>query len=257
MFRAIAQQYTCPGALRQTAGGPFRSSGDAAAVAAGTRQLHQPRALRRPVGAHPCALVRPPSRPFPFARLAVAALGAAHPRVPEGLGALLAMDASFVTKSGDETWGTGWFWSGMARAARWGLEVTLLAAVDVEEGGAYPLCARQSPGAVRSRRQACGDRHRSGNGRHCGPGPAGEEAVEAGAKEILGARWVAVDGGYSNRPFVEGVRKLGPAYGGSAAQGRGPALPLTPAPTNGGPVARSSSTAASTAATRRAWPAPP
>ena len=48
------------------------------------------------------------------------------------------MDTSFVTKSGRETWGTGWFWSGMARAAFWGLEVTLLAAVDVEEGGTYP-----------------------------------------------------------------------------------------------------------------------
>ena len=81
------------------------------------------------------------ARPFPFACLAVAALGAVHPRVPEGLGALLVLDASFVPKSGRGTWGTGWFWSGMARAVRWGLEVTLLAAVDVEEGGAYPLCA--------------------------------------------------------------------------------------------------------------------
>ena len=147
------------------------------------------------------------ARPFPFARLAVAALGAAHPRVPEGLGALLAMDASFVTKSGDETWGTGWFWSGMARAARWGLEVTLLAAVDVEEGGAYPLCARQSPGAVRSRRQACG----ADTGRETAHDAALAllgEAVAAGARETLGARWVAVDGGYASRPFVEGVRAL-------------------------------------------------
>ena len=85
--------------------------------------------------------------------------------------------------------------------------VTLLAAVDVEEGGAYPLCARQSPGAVRSRRQACG----TDTGRETAGEVALallEEAVAAGAREILGARWVAVDGGYSNRPFVEGVRKL-------------------------------------------------
>ena len=34
------------------------------------------------------------------------------------------------------------------------------------------------------------------------------EAVAAGAKAILGARWVAVDGGYARRPFVEGVRAL-------------------------------------------------
>ena len=114
-------------------------------------------------------------------------------RIRGGLGTLLALDASFVAKSGDATWGTGWFWSGMARAARWGLEVTLLAAVDVEEGGAYPLGARQSPGAVRARRQTCG----ADTGRET----AGEtalallgEAVAPGAREILGARWVAVEG---------------------------------------------------------------
>ncbi|MYC62557.1 MAG: transposase [Caldilineaceae bacterium SB0661_bin_34] len=147
------------------------------------------------------------ARPFPFARLAVAALGALPPQVPEGLGELLAMDASFVAKSGDQTWGTGWFGSGMARAARWGLEVTLLAAVDVAEGGAYPLCARQSPGTVRSRRQACG----ADTGRETALDAALAllgEAVAAGAKETLGTRWVAVDGGYARRPFVEGVRQL-------------------------------------------------
>ncbi len=146
-------------------------------------------------------------RPFPFARLAVAALGARHPRVSEGLGELLAMDASFVTKSGDQTWGAGWFGSGMARAARWGLEVTLLAAVDVEEGGACPLCARQSPSAVRSRRDACG----ADTGRETALDAALAllaEAVAAGARETLGTRWVAVDGGYARRPFVEGVREL-------------------------------------------------
>ncbi|MYA03371.1 MAG: hypothetical protein F4Y37_01975 [Caldilineaceae bacterium SB0664_bin_22] len=40
------------------------------------------------------------ARPFPFARLAVAALGALHPRVSEGLGELLVLDTSFVSKSG-------------------------------------------------------------------------------------------------------------------------------------------------------------
>ena len=46
------------------------------------------------------------ARDFPFARLAVAALGAAH---PQPVGELLALDASFVPKSGNETWGLGWF----------------------------------------------------------------------------------------------------------------------------------------------------
>ncbi len=144
------------------------------------------------------------ARPFPFARLAVTALGAVHPRA---LWELLIVDASFVSKSGRGTWGTGWFWSGMARAVRWGLEVTLLAAVDVAEGGAYPLCARQSPGTVRARRQTCG----AATGRATTVDTALallREAVAAGARDILGARWVAADGGYSSRTFVEGVREL-------------------------------------------------
>lgn len=144
-------------------------------------------------------------RPFPFARLAVAALGALHPRVPEGLEALLVLDTSFVSKSGCGTWGTGWFWSGIARAVRWGLEVTRLAAVDGEEGGAYPLCARQSPGTVRSRRRTCG----AATGRETTVDTGLSllrEAVAAGAREMLKARWVAADGGYASRTFVEGVR---------------------------------------------------
>ena len=59
------------------------------------------------------------ARPFPFARLAVATLGAVHPRA---LGELLIVDASFVSKSGRGTWGTGWFRAGMDRTVRCGLE---------------------------------------------------------------------------------------------------------------------------------------
>ena len=83
-----------------------------------------------------------------------------------------------------------------------GPRVTLLAAVDVAEGGTHPLCARQSPGAVRSRRQACGSATDAAL-------TLLEEVVDAGAGEILDARWVAVDGGYASRTFVEGVQELG------------------------------------------------
>ena len=133
----------------------------------------------------------------------MAALGATR---PQPVGELLALDAIFVPKSGDRTWGLGWFGSGMARAARRGLEVSLLAAVDTEEGGTYPLCARQSPGTTPSRRQTCG----AATGR--------ETTVDAGltllretldAGEILRVRWVAADGGYSTQTFVERVRGLG------------------------------------------------
>ncbi|MYD91586.1 MAG: hypothetical protein F4Y08_14860 [Caldilineaceae bacterium SB0662_bin_9] len=147
------------------------------------------------------------ARPFPFARLAVAELGALHPRVPEGLGELLALDASFVAKSGDKTWGMGWFWSGMARAARWALEVTLLTAVDVEEGGALRP-------AIPGHRPACGADTGQETALDAALALLGE-AVAAGAREILGAL-----GGRGGRA------PTGPAHGGPPAQGRGPALPL-------------------------------
>ena len=35
------------------------------------------------------------------------------------------------------------------------------------------------------------------------------EALAAGARDVLQARWVAADGDYATRTFVEGVRALG------------------------------------------------
>ena len=187
------------------------------------------------------------ARDFPFARLAVAALGAAH---PQPVGELLALDASFVPKSGDKTWGLGWFWSGMARAARRGLEVSLLAAVDADEGGTYPLCARQSPGAVQSRREACG----TATGRETTV-DAGlallREALDAGAGEILRVRWVAADGGPAPRPSWRGYGSWACTRWDGCARTRSCAS-ATPDPTNGARAASGSSTAASTAATWRA-----
>ena len=99
---------------------------------------------------HICALVR--------ATLPLRAPGRDHPGVvrPRPVGELLALDTSFVPKSRAQTWGLGWFWNSMARAARRDLEVSLLVAVGAEEGGAYLLGTRQSPGATQSHRGAYG-----------------------------------------------------------------------------------------------------
>ena len=135
----------------------------------------------------------------------------------------------------------------MARAVRWGMEVTLSAAVDVEEGGTYSLCARQSPDTVRARRQTCGVTMVRATTVEVGLSLL-REAVAA--KDRLGARWMAADGGYASRTFVEGVRALDLHAVGRLRKDAVLRFPYTGL-TNGDRAAAGSSTAA----TRRTWPA--
>ena len=143
------------------------------------------------------------ARPFPFARLGVASLGAVHPR---DRWELLALDASFVAKSGDQTWaraGFGAAWPAPPAGA-WRLRCwrrwTWRRAAPIPSVPGNP----RAPSGRAGRRAGptpVGRRPR------CGPGPAGRGSRGRGP-ETLGARWVAVDGGYARRPFVEGVRQL-------------------------------------------------
>ncbi len=57
---------------------------------------------------------------------------------------VLAMDATFVGKSGKHTPGLGRFWNGSEGRAEKGLEVSLAAVVNVETKTAYALEARQT-----------------------------------------------------------------------------------------------------------------
>ena len=79
--------------------------------------------------------------------------------------------------------------------------LALVAAVDPDEGGAFPLCARPSPGRAET------------DAEPTTPVAVAlallREAQAAGAGAALGVRWVVADGGYSSRPFVEGVQALG------------------------------------------------
>lgn len=58
---------------------------------------------------------------------------------------ILALDASYLPKSGRKTPGLGQFWSGSAQQALWGLEVSLLSVIDVEQRTAWHLDAIQTP----------------------------------------------------------------------------------------------------------------
>jgi len=49
----------------------------------------------------------------------------------------IAFDPSYISKSSKKTW--GWFWSGCANQAKWGLEIGGLAAIDIDNHIAFHL----------------------------------------------------------------------------------------------------------------------
>lgn len=58
----------------------------------------------------------------------------------------IAFDPSYISKSGKKTPGLGYFWSGVAGQAKWGLEISGLAAVDMDNHTAFHLEAVQTIG---------------------------------------------------------------------------------------------------------------
>ncbi|MCF7566864.1 hypothetical protein L3X37_00600 [Sabulilitoribacter arenilitoris] len=58
---------------------------------------------------------------------------------------VIAIDPSYVPKSGKTTNGLGYFWSGRASKAKWGLEVSGIAAIDIDNHTAFYIEAVQTP----------------------------------------------------------------------------------------------------------------
>lgn len=56
----------------------------------------------------------------------------------------IAFDPSYVNKTGKKTPGVGWYWSGCANRAKWGLEIGGLAAIDIDNHTAFHLEAVQT-----------------------------------------------------------------------------------------------------------------
>lgn len=62
----------------------------------------------------------------------------------------IAFDPSYVNKSGKATAGLGYFWSGVAGKTKWGLEVSGIAAIDIDNHTAFHLEAVQTPNNLES-----------------------------------------------------------------------------------------------------------
>jgi hypothetical protein len=57
----------------------------------------------------------------------------------------IAFDPSYISKSGKATCGVGYYWSGVAGKTKWGLEISGIAAIDIDNHTAFHLEAVQTP----------------------------------------------------------------------------------------------------------------
>jgi hypothetical protein len=58
---------------------------------------------------------------------------------------ILAVDCSFIPKSGKQTYGLDYFYNGSAAKAEKGLEISAMAVVDVTNNISYNLSVQQTP----------------------------------------------------------------------------------------------------------------
>jgi hypothetical protein len=111
----------------------------------------------------------------------------------------LAIDASFVPKSGKQTYGLDHFWNGSHSRTEKGLEISALAWLDITGHCAYCLSVEQTPptGAVTDQEATRIDLYL-------------DQLTRVVSTHDLGyLRYVVSDGYYSKQKFLGGVRGLG------------------------------------------------
>lgn len=143
-------------------------------------------------------------REVPWAALNVAAIRTVVPAHHEQV---LAFDPSFIPKSGKHTPGLGRFWnSGSARAER-GLEINVLAWIDVSANTAYAIQAAHTPPEPTPVAP-----------RTTGTAPAEDSRVDAYLAHVRRVipehglsplRYLTADGYFAKVKFVDGIQALG------------------------------------------------
>ena len=119
----------------------------------------------------------------------------------------IAIDPSYIPKSGKHTPGTGYFWSGCESAAKWGLEILGIALVDADDRDAVHLRAVQTVDIVSKGRPP---KYLAGMDN---PNSllAWYLKVIASQKDALleVCKTIVVDAYFSKKPFVDGLIDLG------------------------------------------------
>ena len=103
---------------------------------------------------------------------------------------IAAIDASFIKKSGKKTQGLNWFYNGTAGCMQKGLEISLLALVDIQTNTAYSLEAQQTLDQPDQTRM---DSY------------ANQILKHAPALQQLGVQYLTADAYYSKSSFVSKV----------------------------------------------------
>lgn len=106
---------------------------------------------------------------------------------------LLVFDPSFISKSGKHTYGLARYWNGKAQRAEKGLEIGCLGAIDVSDGAAYHLLAKQTSS----------DKTESRMSQYV------SIIKESSAKLLKISRYVVVDGYFMKSTFIEPLQNEG------------------------------------------------
>lgn len=107
-----------------------------------------------------------------------------------------AIDASFVEKSGKATYGLDYFHNGKAGRSERGLEISMIAVIDVDTGIGYTLSVQQTPVIEKTSERTRVDAYLE---HLC----ATVEALPGAVRHLVG------DGFYSKRKWVDGVMNSG------------------------------------------------
>ena len=133
-------------------------------------------------------------RPFEFPRLNLQCAE----RADCNSATAVALDASFIRKSGRHTFGLDKFWNGSNQRAERGLEVSLVALIDAEQNRAFALSCEQTPGA-----EAKTDTQETRMDFYLEHFERTVPLLPASVKYAL------VDGAYAKEKFVSGICRAG------------------------------------------------
>lgn len=104
----------------------------------------------------------------------------------------IAFDPSYISKSGKKTPGLGWYWSGVANQAKWGLEIGGLAAIDIDNHTAFHLEAVQT---LNTDQQTLTDWY--------------ARVISDRKETLMGiSKYLVADAWFSKRPFADQIISL-------------------------------------------------